>query len=40
VGLSLDVGLVLGVAAVAGGVAVLVSRMRDRSDDGDDGAVV
>jgi hypothetical protein len=41
VGLTLDVGLVLGVAAVAGGVAVLVSRMRDRSiDDGDDGAVV
>jgi hypothetical protein len=31
---------VLGVGAVAGGVAVLVSRMRDRSDDGDDGAVV
>ena len=41
VGLSLDVGLVLGVAAVASGVGVLVSRMRDRSaDDGDDGAVV
>ena len=41
VGLSADVGLVLGVAAVAGGVFVLVSRMRDRSvDDGDDGAVV
>jgi hypothetical protein len=40
-GLTLDVGLVLGVAAVASGVAVLVSRMRDRSvDDGDDGAVV
>jgi hypothetical protein len=40
-GLSLDVGLVLGVAAVAGGVGVLVSRMRDRPvDDGDDGAVV
>jgi hypothetical protein len=40
-GLSLDVGLVLGVAAVAGGVGVLVSRMRERSvDDGDDGAVV
>jgi hypothetical protein len=39
--LSPDVGLVLGVAAVAGGVGVLVSRMRDRSiDDGDDGAVV
>jgi hypothetical protein len=42
VGLAGDLALVLGVAAVAGGVAVLVSRMRDRSDDddGDDGAVV
>ncbi|SDY77260.1 hypothetical protein SAMN05661080_04558 [Modestobacter sp. DSM 44400] len=41
VGLSGDVGLVLGVAAVIGGVFVLVSRMRERSvDDGDDGAVV
>ncbi|RBY88884.1 hypothetical protein DQ244_13860 [Blastococcus sp. TBT05-19] len=39
-GLSADVGLVLGVAVVAGGVAMLVARMRDRSDDGDDGAVV
>ncbi|TYP88373.1 hypothetical protein [Blastococcus xanthinilyticus] len=39
-GLSDDVGLVLGLAVVVGGVAVLVSRMRDRSDDGDDGAVV
>ncbi len=40
-GLSSDVGLVLGVAVIAGGVAMLVSRMRDRSpDDGDDGAVV
>lgn len=39
--LSADLGLVLGVAGVAGGVAMLVSRMRDRSDDdGDDGAVV
>ena len=39
--LSYDVGLMLGVAAIAGGVAMLVSRMRDRSDDdGDDGAVV
>jgi uncharacterized membrane protein HdeD (DUF308 family) len=38
--LSADVGLVIGVAAIAGGVALLVSRMRDRSDDGDDGAVV
>ena len=41
VGLTSDVGLVLGVAAVAGAVFVLVSRMRERSvDDGDDGAVV
>ena len=42
VGLSADLGLVLGVAAVAGGVGVLLSRMRERStdDDGDDGAVV
>lgn len=41
-GLSTDVGLVLGCAAVAGGVGVLVARMRERSvdDDGDDGAVV
>jgi hypothetical protein len=39
--LSTDLGLILGVAAIAGGVAMLVSRMRDRSDDdGDDGAVV
>jgi hypothetical protein len=39
--LSADVGLILGVASIAGGVAMLVSRMRDRSDDdGDDGAVV
>jgi len=41
VGLSGDTALVLGVAGVAAGVAVLVSRMRERStDDGDDGAVV
>jgi hypothetical protein len=41
IGLSADVGLVLGVAAVIGGVFVLVSRMRERSvEDGDDGAVV
>lgn len=41
VGLSGNVALLLGVAGVAAGVAVLVSRMRDRSvDDGDDGAVV
>jgi hypothetical protein len=40
-GLSGDVGLVLGVAAVAGGVGTAVLRMRDRStDDGDDGAIV
>jgi hypothetical protein len=40
-GLSSDLGLVLGLAAITGGVAMLVSRMRDRSpDDGDDGAVV
>ena len=40
--LSSDVGLVLGVLVIAGGVALLVSRMRDRNtdDDGDDGAVV
>ena len=38
--LSADMGLVLGVAFIAGGVAMLVSRMRDRADDGDDGAVV
>jgi hypothetical protein len=39
--MSADLGLVLGVAAVAGGVGVLLSRMRERStDDGDDGAVV
>ena len=39
--LSTDMGLILGVTAIAGGVAMLVSRMRDRSDDdGDDGAVV
>jgi hypothetical protein len=39
--LSTDAGLILGVTAIAGGVAMLVSRMRDRSDDdGDDGAVV
>jgi uncharacterized membrane protein HdeD (DUF308 family) len=39
--LSSDLGLVLGVAAIAGGAAMLVSRMRDRSEnDGDDGAVV
>jgi uncharacterized membrane protein HdeD (DUF308 family) len=40
--LSQDVGLVLGVLVIAGGVGLLVSRMRDRNtdDDGDDGAVV
>jgi hypothetical protein len=32
---------VLGVLVIAGGVALLVSRMGDRTmDDGDDGAVV
>jgi hypothetical protein len=41
IGLSSDVGLVLGVAGVAAGVFTAVSRMRDRStDDGDDGAIV
>ena len=41
IGLSGDTALVLGVVGVAAGVAVLVSRMRERSaDDGDDGAVV
>jgi hypothetical protein len=41
IGLSDDLGLVLGFAAVAGGVGTAVSRMRERStDDGDDGAVV
>ncbi|SNR34217.1 hypothetical protein [Blastococcus mobilis] len=38
--LSPDLGLVVGVAAIAGGAVMLVSRMRDRSDDDDDGAVV
>ncbi|TQN43482.1 hypothetical protein FHU33_2929 [Blastococcus colisei] len=39
--LSADLGLLIGVAGIAGGVVLLVSRMRDRSeDDGDDGAVV
>ena len=41
IGLSGNTALVLGVVGVAAGVAVLVSRMRERStDDGDDGAVV
>jgi hypothetical protein len=41
IGLSDDVGLLLGFAAVAGGVGTAVMRMRERStDDGDDGAVV
>jgi hypothetical protein len=40
-GLSGDLAVVLGVGGVAAGVAVLVSRMRERStEDGDDGAVV
>jgi hypothetical protein len=38
--LSADAGLVIGVVFIAAGVFMLVSRMRDRSDDGDDGAVV
>jgi hypothetical protein len=39
--LSADMGLAVGVTAIAGGVVLLVSRMRERSeDDGDDGAVV
>ena len=40
--LSTDLGLFLGVGAIAAGVAMFLSRMRDRSedDDGDDGAVV
>lgn len=39
--LSGDAGLLLGSTLIAGGVAMLVTRMRDRSDDdGDDGAVV
>jgi hypothetical protein len=38
--LSADVGLVIGLVFIAGGVTMLVSRMRDRADDGDDGAVV
>ena len=38
--LSTDLGLFLGVAAITAGVAMLVARLRDRSDeDGDDGAV-
>jgi hypothetical protein len=42
VGLSTDTGLVIGVTSIAVGTAMLVSRMRDRADDGDgdDGAVV
>ena len=39
--LSADVGLILGVIAIASGAAMMVARMRERSsDDGDDGAVV
>lgn len=38
--LSSDLGIVLGVLGVVGGVALLVSRMRDRTDDDGDGAVV
>jgi hypothetical protein len=40
-GVSADLGLVLGLVAVAGGAAMLVARMRERTErDGDDGAVV
>ncbi|MPQ97671.1 hypothetical protein GB931_07000 [Modestobacter sp. I12A-02628] len=35
-----DAGILLGVLALVGGVTVLVSRMRDRDEDDDDGAVV
>ena len=38
--LSADAGLIIGVVFIAAGAAMLVSRMRDRADDGDDGAVV
>jgi hypothetical protein len=38
--LSADAGLVVGLVLIAGGVTMLVSRMRDRADDDDDGAVV
>jgi hypothetical protein len=41
IGLSQDLGLLVGVLLIGAGAALLVSRMRDRStDDGDDGAVV
>jgi hypothetical protein len=39
-GLTSETGLVLGVAALVGSAALALSRMRDRDDDGDDGAVV
>jgi hypothetical protein len=39
-GLASETGLVLGVAALVGSAALALSRMRDRDDDGDDGAVV
>jgi hypothetical protein len=39
-GLTTETGLVLGVAALVGSAALALSRMRDRDDDGDDGAVV
>jgi len=38
--LSADAGLVIGLLLIGGGVTTLVSRMRDRADDDDDGAVV
>ncbi len=41
IGLSQDLGLLLGVLFIGAGAALLVSRMRERAtDDGDDGAVV
>jgi hypothetical protein len=41
IGLSQDLGLLLGVVLIGAGAALLVSRMRERSvDEGDDGAVV
>ena len=41
IGLSQDLGLLLGVVLIGAGAVLLVSRMRDRAtDDGDDGAVV
>jgi hypothetical protein len=39
-GLTTETGLVLGVASLVGSAVLALSRMRDRDDDGDDGAVV